>query len=317
MVEIVTSSPEALRVRANTLLNAQAYEDAERLARAGLARFPDDRGLRTALALSLLGQGRYRDGFREYEIREPRAKAPAHGLPYPEWSGPIAGRSIVVWGEQGIGDEFMMGRYVRTLRDLGASHLTLTCWPQSIRAFEQLGADRVISRFGAVELPKHDCWISALSIPYRLGLDLSDISGGAYLKAEPRGSGGIGLVDRGRPDNPQDAERSIPAGLLQAAFPEGQILQPEGDTYDSMCRIAGLDLLITVDTSWAHMAGALGVPCWVLLPYRGLDWRWMRERSDSPWYSSIRLFRQPTPGAWGAVLADVADALGQSSRKTM
>lgn len=309
MLEIELPNIAALKARANALWNAQAYEDAERLTRAGLARFPHDQGLRTTLALSLLGQGRYRDGFREYEVRAPREKAPARGLPYPEWNGPIAGRSIVVWGEQGIGDEFMMGRYVRTLRELGASCITLTCWPQSVRAFEQLGADRVISRFGAVELPKHDCWISALSMPYRLGLDLADISGEPYLKAEPKGSGGIGLVDRGRPDNPQDADRSMPDGMLQAACPEGQLLQPEGDTYDSMCRIAGLDLLITVDTSWAHMAGALGVPCWVLLPYRGLDWRWMRGRSDTPWYNSIRLFRQPARGAWGAVIGDIAERL--------
>lgn len=250
-------------------------------------------------------QGRYRDGFREFEARFHRQAAPPRKLPYPEWDGPIAGRSILVWGEQGIGDEIQTVRFVRRLKELGASRVTLACWPQSVRAFQDVGADEVISRHGDIAVPKHDCWTLLWSLPYRLGLDLPDITGAPYLTAEPRQRGGIGLVERGRAGNPRDAERSIPEGLLQAAVPQGQLLQPEGDVYDSLCRLAGLDLLITVDTSWAHMAGAMGVPCWVLLPYRELDWRWLRERSDSPWYNSLRLYRQPSPGDWPSVIERV------------
>jgi ADP-heptose:LPS heptosyltransferase len=78
---------------------------------------------------------------------------------------------------------------------------------------------------------------------------------------------------------------------------------------DSLRLVAGLDLLITVDTSWAHMAGALGVPCWVLLPFRELDWRWMRGVATTPWYRSLRLFRQAETGGWDPVLAQVEAAL--------
>lgn len=310
MLEPELLSAEALKARMSALWDAQAFEDIEQLARAELMRAPADQDLRRDLAHSLLGQGRYREGFREHEARSQRLKAVTWQLPYPEWDGTLAGRSILVWGEQGLGDEVQMVRYIRTLRNLGAARITLACWPNAVRAFEQLAADRVMSRFGEqLSVPKHDCWVSALSLPYRLGLDLADISGEPYLTAAPRGHGGIGLVERGRPEHGRDATRSIPHGLLQAAVPKGRLLEPEGDVHDSLCRVAGLDLLITVDTSWAHMAGALGVPCWVLLPSQGLDWRWMRQRTDSPWYDSVRLFRQQTPGQWDQVLSEVQAAL--------
>jgi hypothetical protein len=300
---------EALHAQLAALMADQRAEEAAIEALAGLMRFPDNLVLRNYLAHALLLQGRYRDGFREFEARAHRRDTPARQASYPEWSGPIAGRSILVWGEQGIGDEIQTVRFVRTLREMGAGRITVTCWAQSVRAFQQVGADLVINRFGRISLPQHDCWVSAWSIPHQIGLRLEDVSGAPYLKAEPRGPGGIGLVERGRPDNPNDALRSIPAGMLQAAIPNGRLIEPEGDVYDSLCRIAALDLLITVDTSWAHMAGALGVPCWLLLPYRGLDWRWMREVDVSPWYSSMRLFRQPKAGDWPSVIREVVSQI--------
>lgn len=295
-------------IAAKDLFDDQCAEEAEQVARAGLLRFPNRADLRTTLAFSLLMQGRYREGFREAEGRDGRIKSPLKTLGYPEWDGPISGKSILVCGEQGLGDEIQFARFIKPLRELGAARITLVCWPQLVGAFQDVGADLVVGREGTVSLPKHDCWTMAGSIPHRLGLDLADISGAPYLTAEPRSRGGIGLVERGNPLHGNDAHRSIPRGMLQEAFPRGRLLEPEGDVYDSLCRIAGLDLLITVDTSWAHMAGALGVPCWVLLPYRGLDWRWLRDRSDSPWYSSLRLFRQPEPGDWGSVVQAVREA---------
>lgn len=295
---------------ARWLLAHQRAEEAEALARSGLLGWPGTTVLQMCVAEALLMQGRYRDGFREFESRVHRQIAPPRRLPYPEWDGPIAGRSILLWGEQGIGDEVQTVRFVRRLKALGAARITLACWPQSVRAFMDLGADRVISRHGDVAVDKHDCWAVTWSLPYRLGLDLGDIDGAPYLQAAgARGGAGIGLVERGRPGNPRDAERSMPAGFLQAAIPQGRLLQPRGDVLESLETLARLDLLITVDTSWAHMAGALGVPCWLLLPFRELDWRWMRERADSPWYASLRLFRQPRVGDWPAVIDAVRGAL--------
>jgi hypothetical protein len=305
----MTDTHDALIGRIGRFWDAQQFEDVEQLARLAVSRYPKDERLRGYLARSLLAQGRYLDGFRENELRPHRLKAPPRQLPYPEWEGPIVGRSILVWGEQGIGDEIMFSRFVPRLRALGASRVTFACYAECVRAFQQLDVDLVVSRFGPVELPRHDSWVSLCSIPHRLGVRLEDVRDAPYLEAQPRGGGGIGLVERGSPNNLADQDRSIPAGWLQAAIPQGELLSPEGDVLDSLGRVAGLDLLITVDTSWAHMAGALGVPCWLLLPYRYLDWRWLRGRTDSPWYSSLRLFRQETPGDWPGVIEQVKGAL--------
>lgn len=309
---LATATAHDLAAQVYELCNQQRAEEAERAALDGLQRHPNDGRLRAFLASALLMQGRYRDGFRERECRDARLKCPARQLSYPEWDGLLAGRSLLVWGEQGLGDEIQAVRFLRSLKERGAGRITVTCLPQNVRVFQGLGADLVVSRLGQVEIPKHDAWVAMWSLPYRLGLSLGDISGNPYLTAEPRQQGGIGLVERGSPTNLRDAERSMLAGLLQSAVPAGQLLQPEGDVYDSLQRLAGLDLLITVDTSWAHMAGALGVPCWVLLPYRELDWRWMRRRSDSPWYDSLRLFRQPAAGDWASVIEQVRSALASS-----
>jgi hypothetical protein len=310
MLEHDLEGPEAYRATAGELVLTQRAEEAEAVVREGLRRYPGDAEIQSWLAHAVLMQGRWREGFREFESRMPRREIVARRLATPEWDGPIAGRSIMVWGEQGIGDEIQTVRFVRDLRALGASKIYVACSTPNVRAFEQFDVDQVIDRSSATfTVPRHDYWVKAWSIPYRLGLDVGDISGAPYLKAPATRRGGVGLVERGNPNNPRDACRSMPDGLLQALVPQGELLQPVGDTYDSLCRLAGLDLLITVDTSWAHMAGALGVPCWLLLPFRHVDWRWMRRRTDTPWYDSVRLFRQPSAGDWASVLQEVDAAL--------
>jgi ADP-heptose:LPS heptosyltransferase len=102
----------------------------------------------------------------------------------------------------------------------------------------------------------------------------------------------------------EDEALSAPAGLSLLAL--GAEL---GDFADTAALVANLDLVISVDTAVAHLAGALGTPCWVLLPDYRTDWRWLAERSDTPWYPGMRLFRQPAGGAWEPVVAAVVDAL--------
>jgi hypothetical protein len=154
------------------------------------------------------------------------------------------------------------------------------------------------------------------SLPYRLGVTLDRLSGGAYLTAAPRwGIGRIGVKTRGNPAHHNDADRSLPdaeaARLL--ALPGAVSLEPEDtgahDFADTAEIIAGLDLVIAADTSTAHLAGALGKPVWILLPYVTTDWRWLSGRSDSPWYGSARLFRQHRPGDWSSLLDEVIAAL--------
>jgi hypothetical protein len=139
----------------------------------------------------------------------------------------------------------------------------------------------------------------------------------------------VGFVSQGNPKYKNDRNRSVafaewaPLGSLPgaalvhlqygAAAPPGLAaldLGPEvGDFADTAGLVEELDLVITVDTSMVHLAGALGKPTWLLLPYAP-DWRWLRDRSDSPWYPSVRIFRQPRPGDWAAVMAEAAAALG-------
>ena len=273
---------------------------AEALGREALAARPADAQLWRTLAPLLLVQGKYREGFQAFEARGERLSSPLTRLSYPEWEGaPLAGRSILVGGEQGLGDEIQFARFVPQLRRLGASRITLTAASANVRALSQVGADQVIPRdAGAVAVPRHDCWVMLGSLPHRLGLTLETLSGAPYLRAEVTSRGGLGVVERGDPAHPNDANRSLPEGLLQQALPRAELLRPQGDVLDSLRRLAGFDLLITVDTSWAHMAGALGLPCRLLLPKGPIDWRWMRERRDSPWYASLTLYRQRTPGDW-------------------
>jgi ADP-heptose:LPS heptosyltransferase len=112
----------------------------------------------------------------------------------------------------------------------------------------------------------------------------------------------------------------MPSADLLSGLGDIDLSEPQGSFADFAARIAGLDLLITVDTAAAHLAGALGIPAYVLLPYLGADWRWLKDRSDSPWYPSLKLFRQPMPGDWDGALMDfhkhyVDAARGADSRR--
>ena len=300
---------------ARRLLDVHRAVEAEAVVRAACAAGrADDPELLFTLAFALLRQGRYAEGFAAYEHREARAKAETRQLPTPEWDGaPLAGRSILVWTEQGIGDEIQLARFIPQLRGRGAGRVLLGCHPANVRAFDQLGLDAVFPRFnpggGQVSVPAHDCWTLIFSLPHRLGLAFETLDGGPYLAAEPERRGGIAIVERGNPKNPNDAARSIPDGLLQRALPQAELLEPMGDVLESLRRVAGFDLLITVDTSWAHMAGALGVPCWLLLPAERADWRWFPKADRTPWYDSLRLFWQEARGDWSGVIGEVAARL--------
>jgi ADP-heptose:LPS heptosyltransferase len=151
-----------------------------------------------------------------------------------------------------------------------------------------------------------------------------------YLRADPVATGArhVGFVWAGNPDHGNDPRRSLPAGIAAAVLARMQarglavvslqvgpragelaLAAPELPDFAATARImAGLDLMVTVDTACAHLAGALGVAAWILLPHAP-DWRWQRHRTDSPWYAAARLFRQPRPGDWDAVLVDLGAAL--------
>jgi len=267
----------------------------------------------------LLAEGRYAEGLTLYEARSEIAGAPSPrpALPFAEWrGGPVAGKRLLVWPEQGFGDKIGWSRFIRALQAAGA-HVSVLAEPGLVRLFQQNFTAPIISASGAVELPDVDGWVFYGSLPLRLGVRLETLSGRPYLSAPPRRIPGvsIGVVTRGDPRHRNDANRSLPDWAADAllGLPGAARLHPGDlgvrDFWDTAQVIAGLDLVITVDTAVAHLAGALGRPVWVLIPAQGTDWRWMRDRTDSPWYASARLFRQPAPGDWESVLTQVRAAL--------
>jgi hypothetical protein len=253
---------------------------------------------------------------------------PRRNLPGPQWDGSDpAGRTILVHAEQGFGDTIQFARYLPRI----GSHVVLCCDRPLVPLLGQLHSVDVVAKDAAI--PAYDCWIDQMSLPRVFGTRLETIPAAeGYLCAEAWSSAlpdgfKVGLAWAGNPAHSNDLRRSMPATAMQrilavpgVSFISLQVGARAGElslpppTLDDFAAtaslIAALDLVITVDTAVAHVAGALGKPAWVLLPYAP-DWRWLLGRSDSPWYNSLRLFRQRVPGDWDAVTEEVAGELAR------
>jgi tetratricopeptide (TPR) repeat protein len=297
-------------------------------------------------ALALLTLGDYRRGFEQYEWRWQRSGMPARRRSFgkPLWLGeyPLARKRIFVAAEQGLGDCIQFARYVPLLARAGAA-VVLEAPPPLCSLFARIeGVTTVVARGDA--LPDFDVYCPAGSLPRALRTELSSIPADIpYLRAsethiakwrerierlpQPR----IAVAWAGSADHVNDRNRSLQlrqmAPLL--ALNTGVIsiqrdlraadadelrrqstLTHVGDALadfdDTAAVVTLVDLVITVDTSVAHLAGALGRPTCVLVPFWP-DWRWMLERADTPWYPTVRLCRQPKAGDWESVIAQVAD----------
>jgi tetratricopeptide (TPR) repeat protein len=338
------------------------HAEAEANYRRALALQPDFIEAEWNLALLLLAQGRWEEGWRRYEVRyapgnkSQTAAAPIH-LRFPQWRGEdLAGKSIVLWPEQGFGDQIQFCRYAAELRRLGAAQITLVCAAPLKVLFKSLAAvDTVLTMAEAVALPAHDYWSLLLSLPLYCGTDIVTVPAAIpYLAVSnqrselwaprlPKTGLRVGLVWKGAVEHKNDQQRSLSnlqalAALWQipglvfislqkgqaedeaAAPPPGQPLLALGaqiqDFADSAAIVAQLDLLICVDTAIAHLAGALGKPCWVLLPALGADWRWLLAGRDSPWYpGALRLFRLQPESDWRTLVEEVAPALADWSEQ--
>ncbi len=304
---------------------------------------------RFGLALALLAQGEFRAGWEEYEARwlDPAFTADEPAFAHPAWRGdaPVQGRTMLLHAEQGLGDTLQFVRYVPLLRARGA-RVVLQVQPPLMALMADL-ADMVIAR--GAEPPPFDLHCPLLSLPRAFGTELHSIPADVpYLRIPPahyaswsarlgsaqpgeRRRRRIGIAISGDASHPEDAQRSIPAAAFLAAFEgvdaELHVLQKQiretdapmlanlhvhdkliEDFRDTAALAALMDVVVTVDTALAHLAGALQVPVWVLLQH-GADFRWLRDRPDSPWYPTARLFRQPRYGDWSSVLAEVNAAL--------
>jgi tetratricopeptide (TPR) repeat protein len=334
--------------------------EAELAARAALALNPDYSDARFGLAVLLLASGRFEEGWRLYEARYERAGYVHHAsgkmLKCPVWRGePLAGRTLLVWQEDGLGDMLQFGRYLPLLKASGAARIEVACRGELHAIFAAHEAvDAVLDHSAALEKSDgFDCWTSLMSAPLHMGTTLETIPDGVWLKPEPALQARwrerldtlppgprIGLVWKGNPKHHNDAHRSAPSlamfarlwtvpGLNFVSLQKGQgeeeakappanqpllHLGSELQSFaDTVAIVSQLDLVICVDTSTAHVAGALGKPCWVMLPGHDVDWRWLQGRDDSPWYpGTMRVFRQTPGGGWPALVGAVRKACAET-----
>ena len=305
---------------------------------------PDDPEPHINRATALLVAGRFDEGWPEYRWRLRRPGAD-RAFARPQWDGaPLDGRRILVHAEQGLGDTIQFARFLPMVAARGG-RILFECQAALKPLLEsQVAADRVIAR--GERLPDFAEHFPLVDLPGLFGTGLDSIPAArAYLEAPaavlPRDAGGrrIGLVWAGNPRHWNDANRSCRladlapllevdgaaflslqkgVGAAELAAYRGRVTDLGSglrDLAEAAAQVAALDLVITVDTVIAHLAGALGKPVWVMLPHAP-DWRWLLDREDSPWYPTARLFRQPEPGDWASVVARIGTELaaGTESR---
>jgi tetratricopeptide (TPR) repeat protein len=301
-------------------------------------------------SLLRLLRGDFAEGWREYEWRWQTRQSRPRQFQQPRWDGgSLAGKTILLHAEQGLGDTIHFIRYAPLVKQLGATVIV-----ECQRALERLlagcpGVDRFIAQ--GDELPAFDVHAPLLDLPKLFRTDLTNLPASIpYVRAAPElidrwqrrlaqfDGFRVGIAWQGSPTYVDDRYRSIPlvqfaplaavpgvrlfslqkgAGREQLAETGGrfsvvdladELDESSGPFMDTAAVMANLDLVIASDSAVVHLAGALGVPIWVALPLVP-DWRWLLDRSDSPWYPTMRLFRQRRIGDWQGVFEEIGTAL--------
>jgi Flp pilus assembly protein TadD len=265
----------------------------------------------------------------------------------PRWKGgDLQGKTLVVWTEQGFGDSIMMMRYLPLLKQMGAGSVIVYCHPKLTKMM-LTAASLVVDHNTPLSLDSFDAQCPIMSLPLAFGTTLESIPQTIpYLNAPAAESAKwaaqlgkfnglkVGLAWAGGKDFPHDAMRSIALqrfapmlalpGVQYVSLQKDEAAQQLNnknwrvldwmgdcdDFMDTAALISGLDIVITVDTAIAHLAGAMGKPVWLLNRTAG-DWRWMSDREDSPWYPGMRIFRQKVARDWDSVIEAVTDELGK------
>jgi tetratricopeptide (TPR) repeat protein len=337
---------EAHHNLASALFELGRYADALAGCRRATAADPAHAQANFTEAMLLLVQGELREGFEKYEWRWKLGTLVPRNFPVPLWNGEdLAGRTILLHGEQGFGDTIQGLRYVPLVAARGARVVLEVPAALTRLAARLPGVAELVTAGQA--LPRFDLASPLLSLPRAFATTLETIPADVpYLSAEPDaverwrktldGAGlKVGMAWAGSPLHRSDARRSIAVETLEpllrlkgvrwfslqvgeraadlARLAPGLVtdLAPQlSDFAETAAAIANLDLVITVDTAVAHVAGAIGRPAWVMLR-KTPDWRWLVDRDDSPWYPTLRLYRQRRRGDWEEVVRRVRTALKQ------
>ena len=341
-----TEQPALHNNLGNALRALNRTDDAIAAHQLALALDRNDADAHWNRGLMLLLKGELAAGWEEYEWRwrVPEFRSPRRNFSQPLWSGePLAGRRILLHAEQGFGDTLQFVRYAPMVAQLGG-RVILECPAELCRLMQTVpGIEQIVPT--GQPLPAFDVHCPMLSLPRAFRTTLQTIPQQVpYLSADPARTRfwaerlrfptdrlRVGFAWAGRPDNPNDRIRSIAVpdlaplaackgvafynlqtGVAASSAVNALKFQNDPLTFedfaDTSALIANLDLIVSVDTALVHLAGAMALPVWTLLPFAP-DWRWMLDHEDTPWYPTMRLFRQPRPGNWDHVIRRTADEL--------
>jgi tetratricopeptide (TPR) repeat protein len=340
----IALKPDLIQAHTNRgtfLADLKRYDEALAAFDRAIAVHPQSAEAHFGKSLVLLVRGQFEEAWPHYEWRKRRVtEAAFHASGRPTWTGKenIAGKILFIEAEQGLGDTIQFCRYASMAADLGA-RVILVAQASLVRLLESF--DPRIEILAVPALPDtFDYHIALLSLPRAFRTNLQTIPAAIpYLRAEPErtvrmrtriGGDGfkIGVCWQGSyiagvrsfPLRGLEGVARLPGvrlislqkgdGVEQLGeLPDGMTVETLGgnfpeDFVDTAAAMDAMDLVISCDTSVAHLAGALGRPAWVALRHAP-DWRWLLNREDSPWYPSLRLFRQPAPGDWNGLFADI------------
>lgn len=342
MVNFATLQKDRMDIESAMALNQRA-----------LGLQPDNSGAHLNLAICHLVTGDWAQGLPHYEWRwkTEQLREVARNFSSPQWDGrqSLQGKTILLHAEQGLGDTLQFCRLAAAVAARGA-RVVLEVQPQLKDLLGNLEGIHAIVARGEI-LPPFDLHCPLLSLPLALGLSIGELPlAQSYVQAPAgrvahwaaqlgAGAPKVGLVWSGRPEHKNDHNRSLPLAALQAALPPGpqyHCLQKEfrpadaallqtlphianwsallHDFGETAALVANLDWVVSVDTSVAHLAAAMGKPVWLLLPFSP-DWRWIVGREDSPWYPGMRLYRQSSVDDWPGVLQRLRHDIDTETRR--
>ena len=334
--------PQAYNNLANTLKEQGKLQGAVQAYHKAIEINPSYIDAHKNLGIVLLLQGDFQRGWQEYEWRLKSEDLCVANRAQTRWDGSsLRGKTILLYAEQGFGDTIQFIRYVHLLVEYD-TEIIVECQPELLQLFKNIVAIKKIIVVGESS-PKFDVNASLLSLPGILGTDLNSIpvktpylytKSGSHTNLETCSEYKVGIVWAGNLKHPNNNNRSVELQQFSVLFDveacqffslqvgnrrddiiryyySNTIIDLGGDFSnfsDTAAAILELDLVISVDTAVAHLAGALGKPIWVLLPFMP-DWRWLLERENTPWYPTMRLFRQTDTRDWAEALQKVRSEL--------